>query len=224
MPNSSEIQKGAGASVSWISFCRRRRPITSTALMAAMINAATMPVSVIVVVRLALSNTGRRSASQIITTSVPSRFGSHCKRVAAALLMGGKRHEGRRRDSSALPRPETKPPKQTVATRVASNDTVLSDSCESQSRPVWISKAMMPGVATDNITCATARNERRSRPGGTRVAVRRRISRPIQMRSAMVSAAAPASNSQPHFGVWTTAVARSSPKASRRWRSRGNSS
>ncbi len=62
---------------------------------------ATMPVSVIVVVRLALSSTGRRSASQIITTSTPTTPGTQRSRVATRSLIGGRRHEGRFEDSSA---------------------------------------------------------------------------------------------------------------------------
>ena len=82
----------------------------------------------------------------------------------------------------------------------------------------------MPGVATASVNSATARNERRKRPGGTRVAVRRSSTRPIQTRNATTSAAAVASSSQPHFGVWPTAVTRSSRSATSRSRSPGNSS
>ena len=83
---------------------------------------------------------------------------------------------------------------------------------------------MTPGVATASTTWATARKERRKRPGGTRVAVRRSRMRPIHTRSTMASAAAAASSSQPHFGVCPTAAARSLPRAFRRSRSPGNSS
>ncbi|KAG0731052.1 hypothetical protein G6F32_017263 [Rhizopus arrhizus] len=81
--------------------------MASTMAIVVMMITATMPVSVMVVVRLAFSNTGRRSASQIITTSVPSRLGSQFRRVATASLMGGRRQDGRCVDNSALPRPET---------------------------------------------------------------------------------------------------------------------
>ena len=59
----------------------------------------------------------------------------------------------------------------TVMTIAASRLEVLSDSCEFQSRPTWISTAMRPGVAVDSATWAAASAERRRRPGGTRFAV-----------------------------------------------------
>ncbi|MNT18164.1 hypothetical protein D3C72_1533490 [compost metagenome] len=80
---------------------RNRRLMASTAPSMAMVSTATMPVSVIVVVRLALSRTGSRSASQIITTSTPSTPGSQRSRLATMSLTGGSRHDGRFVDSSA---------------------------------------------------------------------------------------------------------------------------
>ncbi|MCY1379118.1 hypothetical protein D9M69_668080 [compost metagenome] len=99
--SNNDSQNGMGVSVSCMACRRSRRLIASTAPIIAMVMTATMPVSVIVVVRLALSNTGRRSASQIITTSTPSTPGSQRSRVATMSLIGGRRHDGRFEDRRA---------------------------------------------------------------------------------------------------------------------------
>ncbi len=81
MPNAETRRRGRPVSGS----ACRRRPITSTALMAVMINAATMPVSVIV----AGIEQHRQAFSQPNHHHQRPADSAAIARVAAALLMGG---------------------------------------------------------------------------------------------------------------------------------------
>ena len=80
--------------------------MASAVAMVAMIRVDTIPVSVMVVVRLVFSSTVRRSASQISTISAPIVAGTQLSFCATASLMGGRRQDGWRADSRALPSPE----------------------------------------------------------------------------------------------------------------------